>query len=384
MTPAGAKYARAATWLAPALAVVVSTGQPSAGADRRVLCEEFTDVNCVYAEYACEALSTMLDDPDIAPHFALLQFHVFDDYATPWGNARSTFYNATGTPRAWFDGVASVVGAGSYDAALASYTAKYNVRRAAPTNVKMTITGVQQSGATFTIRARIFMEPGVTRTMRLYMAAVLDHYPVPPDYSRWCFRQATTTQDWTLSPGQSYVYTRTITFDSTSWADPANIRVVAWAQMPNASAPAEVFNSAVLTWPFGPDCNANGVPDVDDIADGTSQDCNANGVPDECEPQEDCNGNGIQDICDIANGTSTDVNGNGIPDECETVGDLNCDGVADFGDINPFVLYVSNFALWQAMHTGCDPLNGDINGDGTYGQGSFADINPFVALLTAN
>jgi hypothetical protein len=32
------------------------------------------------------------------------------------------------------------------------------------------------------------------------------------------------------------------------------------------------------------------------------------------------------------------------------------------------------------------PLNGDINGhingDGTYGQLSFADINPFVALLS--
>ncbi len=27
-------------------------------------------------------------------------------------------------------------------------------------------------------------------------------------------------------------------------------------------------------------------------------------------------------------------------------------------------------------------MNGDINGDGTYGQASFADINPFVGLLT--
>ncbi len=29
-------------------------------------------------------------------------------------------------------------------------------------------------------------------------------------------------------------------------------------------------------------------------------------------------------------------------------GDLNCDGVVDFADINPFVLYLSNFAAWQA------------------------------------
>ena len=32
-------------------------------------------------------------------------------------------------------------------------------------------------------------------------------------------------------------------------------------------------------------------------------------------------------------------------------------------------------------YCGCPPENGDINGDGTYGQGSFGDINPFVTLL---
>lgn len=63
-------------------------------------------------------------------------------------------------------------------------------------------------------------------------------------------------------------------------------------------------------------------------------------------------------------------------------GDLNCDGHVDFGDINPFVLYLSNFATWQATYPNCPPQNGDINGDGTYGQASFGDINPFVALLT--
>jgi len=62
-------------------------------------------------------------------------------------------------------------------------------------------------------------------------------------------------------------------------------------------------------------------------------------------------------------------------------GDMNCDSAADFGDIKPFVLYLSNFAAWQAAYPGCDPTNGDINGDGTYGQESFGDINPFVALL---
>jgi hypothetical protein len=61
-------------------------------------------------------------------------------------------------------------------------------------------------------------------------------------------------------------------------------------------------------------------------------------------------------------------------------GDLNCDGVVDFGDINPFVLYLSNFLTWQQTYVDCPAENGDINGDGLYPD--FGDINPFVALLT--
>jgi hypothetical protein len=109
-------------------------------------------------------------------------------------------------------------------------------------------------------------------------------------------------------------------------------------------------------WPCGlgsgriADCNDNGVPDANDIANGTSEDCNdnfipdecdidpsdpdgdgevsndlnENGIPDECEP--DCNGNGVPDDKDIADATSEDVNGNGIPDECEAPPDVVVEG----------------------------------------------------------
>jgi hypothetical protein len=60
-------------------------------------------------------------------------------------------------------------------------------------------------------------------------------------------------------------------------------------------------------------------------------------------------------------------------------GDLNCDGAANFGDINPFVLALSNPAGYATAFPNCDILAGDINGDGTVG---FGDINPFVALLS--
>jgi hypothetical protein len=64
------------------------------------------------------------------------------------------------------------------------------------------------------------------------------------------------------------------------------------------------------------------------------------------------------------------------------LGDMNCDGTVDFADINPFVLYLSDLPAWQAAFPDCPVMVGDINADGTYGQASFGDINPFVARLS--
>ncbi len=68
------------------------------------------------------------------------------------------------------------------------------------------------------------------------------------------------------------------------------------------------------------------------------------------------------------------------PDYC--LGDLDCNGQVSFGDINPFVLYLSNYAVWQTTYAGCNPKNGDINNDGVYP--GFGDINPFVTLLSTS
>ncbi len=95
----------------------------------------------------------------------------------------------------------------------------------------------------------------------------------------------------------------------------------------------------------------------------------------------DCNGNGVLDLDDIANGTSQDANDNGIPDECEQVltpGDLDCDGDVDFDDIDPFVLALSGQVAYEAAHPNCYWLNGDTDGDGDV---DFDDINGFVQLI---
>jgi probable HAF family extracellular repeat protein len=59
-------------------------------------------------------------------------------------------------------------------------------------------------------------------------------------------------------------------------------------------------------------------------------------------------------------------------------GDVNCDGGVSFGDINPFVMLLSNPDLWQQTYPGCPIDTGDINIDGTV---DFGDINPFVACI---
>lgn len=59
-------------------------------------------------------------------------------------------------------------------------------------------------------------------------------------------------------------------------------------------------------------------------------------------------------------------------------GDLNCDFQVDFGDINPFILALTNPQAYEAEYPDCPFGNRDVNGDGVL---DFGDINPFVHLL---
>ena len=99
----------------------------------------------------------------------------------------------------------------------------------------------------------------------------------------------------------------------------------------------------------------------------------------------DCNENGVPDSQDVGEGTSPDFNGNGIPDECDGLGDLNCDGTMNNFDIDPFVLALTSasqvppFDDYYELYPDCDGMLADINGDGTVNN---FDIDPFVELLT--
>jgi hypothetical protein len=64
-----------------------------------------------------------------------------------------------------------------------------------------------------------------------------------------------------------------------------------------------------------------------------------------------------------------------------SAGDLNCDGLISFGDINPFVLALTNGTAYAAAFPNCDRALADCNGDGYV---DFGDINPFVAIVVGH
>jgi len=178
-----------------------------------------------------------------------VEYHLGDAYATSWGNSRSSFYGVGGTPTCWFDGVISRVGGSSG----MHYNNEYNARRNVPTDVTIGLAGDEVSGQTYDITATVCIEAGGTaKTMRIYIAQVLDCYPTSPSYSRNTFKQAASTTDVTINPGECATIVKTLTFDATSWSNQANIKIIAWAQVPSGSSPAEVFQAASMGWPFPP------------------------------------------------------------------------------------------------------------------------------------
>ena len=89
--------------------------------------------------------------------------------------------------------------------------------------------------------------------------------------------------------------------------------------------------------------------------------CEALGLPADAD---DCTGNGVPDLCDIALGTTADINDNGIADVCECVGDLDGNHAADVVDL--LIL----LAAWGTPA-------GDLNGDGN------TDVQDLLIILAA-
>jgi len=181
---------------------------------------------------------------DDYPNNYIVVMHQTGTGQTAWGNQRRNFYNLTYTPWLEYDGLQEAW-------PINTYRSKFLVRQAVPTDVTIEMEGVETGVQTYELTAEVCIEPsGVGKTMRIYMVDTLDHFPTWSWYYRNGFRQAAATEDLAVAAGECKTVTREFVFDATSWATKRDIHIVAWAQEPLNSGPAEVYQAAQSEWPF--------------------------------------------------------------------------------------------------------------------------------------
>ena len=140
-------------------------------------------------------------------------------------------------------------------------------RLAKPTDITLELEGEELAGPTYRFTMRIALDEGGTpKPVRLYMIQVLDYYPGNDQY-RNCLMQAAPTWDVTLAPGAPQIVEHEFTFDDDSWAVPEDIRIIAWAQAPYETGPAEVYQAELTAWPFLPADSCPADIDSDDDVD---------------------------------------------------------------------------------------------------------------------
>jgi hypothetical protein len=119
------------------------------------------------------------------------------------------------------------------------------------------------------------------------------------------------------------------------------------------------YSGRVHAFAVAGDCNANGEPDLCDVAAGVSGDCDGDGVPDECE--DDCDADGTPDDCEA------DLDSDGVPDDCDNCpstvnadqADTDRDGFGDACDGCP-----DDASKTTPGECGCGVAEVDTDGDG--------------------
>lgn len=315
----------------------------AAAADRHVLCEEFTDVWCGGCSYAGPALSRLVDVyPDT---FIFVQYHVFDEYVTEWGDARWAYHGGLYTPTAYFDGEPGVEGAvPDYDRQYTIYrTNHFLPGREVPTDITLDLEVIEEEPQSYVAFVTVRLEEdGTAKPVRIYMVQVLDHWPPDHEYHRNAFIQAAPTTDYDLEPGETQIAAAPFYIDGPSWDLRENVKIIAWVQAPGDTGPAPVYQAAQRVWPlvsFPDDDDGDGVPD------------SADNCPSRYNPeQDDIDEDTIGDVCDNcpfqSNVDQSDLDDDAIGDACDNCpqlhhwnqNDLDGDEVGDVCDSCPDVL----------------------------------------------
>ena len=108
-------------------------------------------------------------------------------------------------------------------------------------------------------------------------------------------------------------------------------------------------NVQTYRWTLYPDCNNNGISDIQDIISHTSADANSNLIPDECDNLICCvdvtgnvNLTGIVDLSDLSALVSY-LTGGGYQLPCWNEANINGVGIVDLADLSALVSYLTGF-----------------------------------------
>ncbi len=224
-------------------------------APRKVIGENFTATWCTYCPAVAQGMILLMEEfPDT---FLGFQIHGGDNYATAWGNSRLNFYNVSGYPTVWMDGVLSQVG--SYGSGSANYNAlrtMYLNRIGDPTDVTMCVGGAVIDSNTYQVDVNVGIEAsGTPKTKRIHCVQLLADYPTGSQYYD-CFIQASNYQDVTLSPGGETAVVLNFDLSGASLSNTEDVSFIAWAQTPNSSGPAEIHQAGRHPYNEG-DCSAD-------------------------------------------------------------------------------------------------------------------------------
>jgi len=176
---------------------------------------------------------------------ATIGIHLDDPWACGWGNMRASLYGVSAIPFSSQDGL--------YDAwPISTYETKFLARQAVPTDVTIDMK-VYGSGANWVVQAQVcILLDGIGKTMKVWMAQVLDHYgPGTGDFDRNTARTGSTGVNVTLAAGECETIYKLFVLDAVSLASPDNVKIFAWAQDPTfVSGWAEIHQAAKALAPF--------------------------------------------------------------------------------------------------------------------------------------
>ena len=104
----------------------------------KVLLEIITGTWCYYCPGAAMGAEDLIAN---GKEVAVIEYHSGDTYENNFSLARSSYYNPSGVPSAYFDGIVNVPGGSNTTSMYGSYLTKYNQRIAIPSSFTIDATG---------------------------------------------------------------------------------------------------------------------------------------------------------------------------------------------------------------------------------------------------